>query len=80
MKKTIGIAAVTLTLAACASSSDSLQRETARFIGGVPPEAVTVLNVDRGLMSVKWEARTKDGRVYRCDADDMVRRVHCVEQ
>lgn len=63
----------------CANTTANLQRETARFIGDVLPEEVAVSNVDRGLTSVKWDAQSK-GATYKCSADDMVRRVHCVRR
>ncbi|MFC3053620.1 hypothetical protein [Kordiimonas pumila] len=80
MKKTLSMLALAFTVTGCVNTSSSLERETARFVGDVSPEAITVLNIDRGMLSVKWDARVKDGRVYRCDADDMMKRVHCVQQ
>ncbi len=62
----------------CASSSGNLQRETARFIGDMAPEDVTISDIDRGVSSAKWEASTPMGD-YHCSADDMIRRVHCVK-
>ena len=47
--------------------------------GNVTPEEVTVSNVKRGAMSVRWLATTAKGR-YSCSADDMVRRPYCVKQ
>ena len=64
----------------CASTGESLQRETARSIGGnVTPEQVTISEVDRGISSVKWKAASPNGN-YDCSADDMVRRVFCVKK
>lgn len=68
-----------LILTACASTNDNLQMESARSIGGVMPEAVEVSNVDRGMTSVKWDAKSANGS-YRCSADDMLRRVLCVKK
>jgi len=62
----------------CASTTANLQRETANFIN-VAPEAVTVSNINRGATAVKWDAQTQD-TAYSCNADDMVRRVHCVKK
>jgi hypothetical protein len=63
----------------CASTSENLQRETARYLGDVSPEQVTVLNIQRGMTDVKWEAETPKG-IYSCSADDMVRRPYCVKK
>lgn len=69
-----------LTLAACASTNENLQMESARSIGGgVMPDAVKVNNVDRGVSSVKWDAESSKGS-YKCSADDMLRRVLCVKK
>ncbi len=62
-----------------ASTAENLQRETARNIGDVHPDKVSVSNVKRGVTSVSWEAETPKGP-YSCNADDMVRRVHCVKR
>lgn len=64
---------------ACASSTDNIQRETARAIGDLTSDQVTVSNVDRGATSASWEADTPKGH-YKCEADDMLRRVNCVKQ
>jgi hypothetical protein len=66
-------------LGGCASTTENLQRETARNIGDVHPDKVTVQNVKRGVTSVSWEADTPKG-AFSCSADDMVRRVHCVKK
>ncbi len=74
------IASSALALASCASTGGNLQLATATFIGGnVAPEQVTVSDVHRSAMSVKWQAATPKGR-YSCSADDMVRRPYCVKQ
>jgi hypothetical protein len=72
-----GVAVLTsaVSLGACASTPDNLQRETARHLG-VPVANVSVTDVSRGLMSVDWQAHAA-GQAYACSADDMVRRVHC---
>lgn len=64
--------------AGCASTTANLQRETANFINA-DPDDVTISNVNRGATAVKWEAQAK-GDNYKCNADDMVRRVHCVKK
>ena len=68
-----------IVLAGCASTTENLQRETARNIGNLNPEQVTVSNVKRGMSSVTWDANTPQGP-YSCSADDMVHRPHCVKK
>jgi hypothetical protein len=63
----------------CASTPDNLARETARAIGGVRSDQVTISDVKRGATSVRWVATAPDG-VYDCEADDMVRRVNAVKR
>lgn len=64
----------------CASGNVNLARATAISVGlNVAPEEVTVSNVHRGAMSVRWLATTPTGH-YSCSADDMVRRPLCVKQ
>jgi hypothetical protein len=70
------VVVVCLVSAVCASTAENLQRETARYIGDMSPEQVKVLNIQRGITDVKWEAETPKG-VYSCSADDMVRRPYC---
>jgi hypothetical protein len=65
-------------LVSCASTSESLQRATAIGVGNTLTEDVTIYNVNRGMSSVSWQAKTPSG-CYECDADDMVRNVHCVK-
>ena len=60
----------------CASTITNLQRETARFIGDIHPDEVSVYNINRGITDVRWEVDTPKGK-YSCSADDMVRRVYC---
>lgn len=79
MKKSIGCIVFTLVMVACASSTDNLARESARAIGGLTSDQVTVSNVDRGATSVSWEADTPNGH-YKCEADDMLRRTNCVKR
>jgi hypothetical protein len=69
-----------LLLAACASGEDSLQRATATAIGNnTNPDSVVISDIDRGMMNVKWNAKTPNGH-YACSADDMVRRPYCVKK
>jgi hypothetical protein len=69
---------VFLLLTGCASTPANLQRETARFIGDISPDQVSVSNIQYGITDVKWEADTPKGG-YSCSADDMVRRTYCVK-
>ena len=73
MKRTLPIVILLTLLASCASASDNLSRETARVIGGLRPDQVTVSDVKRGMTSVTWVATTPNG-VYDCSSDDMLRR------
>ena len=67
-----------ITLAACANTDTALMRESAMAIGNhVRPDDVKLQNVDRGAMSVTWDAVTPKG-AYNCSADDMLRKVLCV--
>jgi tRNA A37 threonylcarbamoyladenosine dehydratase len=79
MQRGFALLVIGIAFAGCASTSENLQRETARNIGDVHPDKVTVSNVNRGVTSVSWEAETPKGP-YSCSADDMVRRVHCVKK
>jgi len=79
MQRGFALLIIGIAFAGCASTSENLQRETARNIGDVHPDKVTVSNVNRGVTSVSWEAETPKGP-YSCSADDMVRRVHCVKK
>lgn len=79
MKKVFLSLSLIVSVAGCASTTENLQRETARSIGDVTPQAVAVKNVNRGVTSVSWEADSPKG-AYSCSADDMVRRVHCVKK
>ncbi len=79
MRRWFVLLALGAAVVGCASTSENLQRETARNIGDVDPDRVTVSNVNRGVTSVRWDAETPKGP-YSCSADDMVRRVHCVKK
>jgi hypothetical protein len=79
MKKTLAIISAAILLTGCASTSDNLSRETARTIGGLRSDQVTVSDVHRSMTSVSWVATTPSG-VYDCEADDMVRRVNAVKR
>ena len=79
MKTLLTIATAALLLVGCASTPDNLARETARSIGGLRSDQVTVSDVKRGATSVRWVATTPSG-VYDCEADDMVRRVNAVKR
>jgi len=72
------IFALAFVLSSCASSIENLQRATANEVGNTLTRDVTIYNVSRGATSVSWQAKTPSG-CYECDADDMVRRVHCVK-
>ena len=79
MKKTIAIISAAILFVGCASTPDNLARETARSIGGLRSDQVTITDVKRGLTSVSWVATTPTG-IYDCEADDMVRRVNAVKR
>lgn len=65
-------------LCSCASTNENLQRATAQDIGNTLTADVSVSNVNRKATSVSWSAK-KASDCYQCDADDMVRRVHCIK-
>ena len=76
----IPVAFAVLSLVACASTSDNLQRASAMSIGNnTLPENVALSNIDRGATSVKWTA-IAGGQTYSCSADDMVRRPYCARR
>lgn len=59
---------------------DSLTRETVRAIGGkATPDAIELRNIDRGMVAVKWDA-IYGGNIYKCSADDMLKRVFCAQR
>ncbi len=79
MKKVLLVLGVVL-LTSCASSTASLQRATATSLkNNTLSSDYTVSNVKRGAMNISWDAKSKKGKCYRCEADDMVRRVNCAE-
>jgi hypothetical protein len=62
---------------ACQSNDANLRRESARIIGNYTPDQIAVSEVDRGMTTINWKAATPNG-TYKCTADDMLRRVKCV--
>ena len=67
-------------LSACASTTENLGMETARFLGGnITPDQIRVSDIDRGATNVKWKAAAPNGN-YECWADDMVRKVSCAKK
>lgn len=72
--------AVALFAAGCASAPQNLAMATATEIGGYTSKDVEVSEVERGMTRVSWVAKTNDGRVFDCEADDMVRVVNVVER
>jgi len=67
-------------LAACANNDSALAVATATATNGnFTSDQVSVSEVNRGATTVNWKAQTPAGR-YSCEADDMVRRPHCVKQ
>jgi hypothetical protein len=79
MKKIMFLVFATFIFIACANTDANLRRETARSIGNLTPDEVTVSDVDRGITNVDWKATTPNGN-YKCNADDMLRRVNCVKR
>ena len=62
----------------CASSTGSLQRASATYIGrDTSPESVQISNVQRGALDVRWTATAPNGAIYACSADDMLRQATC---
>lgn len=78
MKNIIVTLLFMVVLVGCANTDANLKFETSRSIGNVLPEDVELDNVDRGLTSVKWDAKIKTA-LYKCNADDMLRRVNCIK-
>jgi hypothetical protein len=81
-----------LCVASCTTtrSDEDVRLKTARAIGGVTPEQVTIRNLHTWMktgyeMSVSpvaenWEAETPKGH-YRCESEDWLkRRANCVKQ
>jgi hypothetical protein len=80
MKRMLYMVALVGLLSACASTSENLERETARSLGSnISPSDVAISNINRGVTSVSWDAAAQ-GVNYSCSADDMVRRVYCVKK
>jgi hypothetical protein len=62
-----------------ANSDKNLKRATAIAVGNdTPSDSVVLSEIHRHMMSVEWKAQTPSGK-YICDADDMVRQVHCIK-
>ena len=81
LMKSIGILLIAgLFAVGCASSSQNLAMASANAIGGYTSAEIEVSEVDRGMTRVSWVATTSDGRVFLCEADDMVRKVNAVEK
>ena len=78
MKKLFLFLVLCILCVGCANSDSNLRRESARVIGNVSPEQVTVYDVNRGMMNVDWKADTPNGK-YKCSSDDMMRRPFCVK-
>jgi hypothetical protein len=76
------IAAITLLLVACTTSrsDENVRLETARAIGGITSDQVTVTNLHVGMKTATWDADTPKGH-YKCEADDMLKHpANCVKQ
>ena len=80
-KKILSLLAFGFMCTGCLSQNTdaNLRRESARSIGDLTPDQVTVSEVDRGMFNVDWKAVTPKGN-YRCSADDMLRRANCVKR
>jgi len=84
-----------LCVASCATigSYGNVRLKTARAVGGVTSEQVTISNLHTRMMTRpsgfalavspvagNWEAETPKGH-YQCQSEDMLKRsVHCVKQ
>ena len=82
-----------LCVASCTTtrSDENVRLETARAIGGVTSEQVTISNLHTWMkkgptelavspVSGNWEAETPKGH-YKCGSDDMLKRgANCVKQ
>lgn len=68
--------AALLSLAGCLNTDAALQRETARLVGGIAPDAVQLSDVKRGMTTVDWKAATPKG-AYTCTSDDTLRNPLC---
>ena len=80
MKKILPTVILLSFLVGCMNTSDNLARETARTIGGLRQDQVTISDVKRGMTNVSWVATTSTGAIYDCASDDMVRRVNAVKR
>ncbi len=68
-----------LAVIGCGNETADLQKETAKYIGSLASEQVTVYDIDRSMVDVKWKANTPNGK-YSCEADQKLRGVKCVKQ
>ena len=71
-----------LCIASCTTtrSDENVRLETARAIGGIKSEQVTVSNLHIGMKTANWDAETPKGH-YKCESDDMLKRgANCVKQ
>ena len=74
--------ALTVFAGSCTSarSEENVRLETARAIGGITSEQVTISNLNVGMKTATWDAETPLGR-YKCESDDMLKRgANCVKQ
>lgn len=84
MKKTLFVgAAIALLLSGPAqalghNNDQNLKIATATKIGNMLSGDIVLIKVERGWLNVEWTASTPTG-TYRCESDDMVRRVNCVK-
>lgn len=80
MRNIILVVGACALLAGCANNDPALAIATATAANGnFTGDQVKVMDVDRGATTVSWKAQTPAGN-YSCEADDMVRRPHCVKQ
>lgn len=71
-----------LCLVSCTTtrSDENVRLETARAIGGVTSDQVTITNLHIGMKTANWDAETPKGN-YKCESDDMLKRgANCVKQ
>ncbi|MEN6622756.1 MAG: hypothetical protein ABFD50_14550 [Smithella sp.] len=78
MKRFVFFAFVLFLIVGCGIRETNLRRETARVVGDITPEEVTLSNVEWGMTNVDWLASTPKGN-YRCSSDDMLRRPYCLK-
>jgi len=80
MKKLIlSMLVISFMCAACQKNDSSLKKETAKYIGNLTPDQITLSDVVRGMNNVDWKAATPNGN-YRCSADDKFQRVICAKE